>query len=168
MFRKGFIIEEKLLSSVKSLNLSKERVFSFLIKMTKSCYERRGLEAFQRDTIPYGLEKGERREKLLLRIGSESEVAQSCPTLRVFATPWTVTHQAPPSMGFSRQEYWSGLPFPSPGDLPDPAIEPGSPAFQADALTSEPPEKPLLRIVWKQIDLRWNASSLTFHLSDLG
>ena len=96
MFRKGFIIEEKLLSSVKSLNLSKERVFSFLIKMTKSCYERRGLEAFQRDTIPYGLEKGERREKLLLRIGSESEVAQSCPTLRVFATPWTVTHQAPP------------------------------------------------------------------------
>ena len=44
-------------------------------------------------------------------------------------------------MGFSRQEYWSGLPFPSPGDLPDPGIEPASPAFQADALTSEPPEK---------------------------
>ena len=45
-------------------------------------------------------------------------------------------------MGFSRQEYWSGLPFPSPGDLPDPGIEPGSPAFQADALTPEPPGKP--------------------------
>jgi len=45
-------------------------------------------------------------------------------------------------MGFSRQEYWSGLPFPSPGDLPDPGIKPGSPAFQADALTSEPPGKP--------------------------
>ena len=45
-------------------------------------------------------------------------------------------------MGFSRQEYWSGLPFPSPGDLPNPGIEPGSPAFQADALTSEPPGKP--------------------------
>ena len=45
-------------------------------------------------------------------------------------------------MGFSRQEYWSGLPFPSPGDLPDPGIEPRSPALQADALTSEPPEKP--------------------------
>ena len=45
-------------------------------------------------------------------------------------------------MGFSRQEYWSGLPFPSPGDLPDPGIEPGSPALEADALTSEPPGKP--------------------------
>ena len=56
-------------------------------------------------------------------------------------TPWTVTYQVPPSMEFSRQEYWSGLPFPSPGDLPDPGIEPGSPALQADALPSEPPGK---------------------------
>ena len=55
----------------------------------------------------------------------------------LFATPWTAAHQAPPSMGFSRQEYWSGLPFPSPGDLPDPGIEPRSPALEADALTSE-------------------------------
>ena len=54
-----------------------------------------------------------------------------------FAIPWTVAYQALPSMGFSRQEYWRGLQFPSPGDLPDPGIEPGSPAFQADALTSE-------------------------------
>ena len=52
-------------------------------------------------------------------------------------TPWTVAYQAPLSMGFSRQEYWSGLPFPSPGDLPDPGIEPGFPALEADALTSE-------------------------------
>ena len=51
----------------------------------------------------------------------------------------TVAYQAPPFMEFSRKEYWSGLPFPSPGDLPDPGIEPGSPAFQADTLTSEPP-----------------------------
>ena len=58
------------------------------------------------------------------------------------ATLWTVTHQAPPSMGFSRQEYWSGLPFPSPGDLPDPGIKPRSPTLQADALTSETPGKP--------------------------
>ena len=65
----------------------------------------------------------------------EGEVTQSCPT---FATLWTVGHQAPPSMGFSRQEYWSGLPFPSPGDFPDPGIEPGSPALGADALSSEP------------------------------
>ena len=55
------------------------------------------------------------------------------------ATPWTEAYQAPPSMGFSRQEYWSGLPFPSPGDLPDLGIKPRSPAFQADTLTSEPP-----------------------------
>ena len=61
--------------------------------------------------------------------------------VRLFVTPWTVAYQAPPSMGFSRQEYWSGLPFPSPGDLPDPGIEPGSPTLQADALTSEPPGK---------------------------
>ena len=59
----------------------------------------------------------------------------------LFATPWTAAHQAPPSMGFSRQEYWSGFPFPSPGDLSDAGIEPGSPAFQADTLTSEPPRK---------------------------
>ena len=61
--------------------------------------------------------------------------------VRLFATLWTVAHQAPLSMGFSRQEYWSGLPFPSPGDLPDPGIEPGSPTLEADALTSEPPRK---------------------------
>ena len=64
--------------------------------------------------------------KLLSRVG-------------LFATLCTIAYQAPPSMGFSRHEYWSGVPFPSPGDLPDPGIEPGSPAFQADALTSEPP-----------------------------
>ena len=55
-------------------------------------------------------------------------------------TPWAVDYQAPLSMEFSRQEYWSGLPFPSPGDLPDPGIEPGSPTLQADTLLSEPPE----------------------------
>ena len=57
-------------------------------------------------------------------------------------TPWTVAYQVPPSMGFFRQEYWNGLPVPSPGDLPDPGIEPRSPALQADALLSEPPGKP--------------------------
>ena len=56
--------------------------------------------------------------------------------------PWTVAYQAPPSMGFSRQECWSRLPFPSPGDIPDPGIEPKSPALWADALPSEPPRKP--------------------------
>ena len=62
--------------------------------------------------------------------------------VQLFATPWTVAHQAPQSMDFSRQEYWSGLPFPFPGDLLNPGIEPGSPALQADALLSEPPGKP--------------------------
>ena len=57
-----------------------------------------------------------------------------------FVIPWTVARQASLSMGFPRQEYWSGLPFPSPGDLPDPGIEPGSPALQADSLPSEPRE----------------------------
>ena len=56
--------------------------------------------------------------------------------------PWTVVYQASLSMGFSRQEYWSGLPFPSPGELPDPGIEPRSPALQTDALPSEPPRMP--------------------------
>ena len=67
---------------------------------------------------------------------------KSLSRVRLFVTPWTVGHQAPLSMGFSRQEYWSGWPFPSPGDLPNPGTEPWSPALQADALTSEPPGKP--------------------------
>ena len=62
-------------------------------------------------------------------------VAQSCTTL---VTPWTVTSQALLSMGFPRQKYWSGLPFPPPGDLPNPGTEPKSPTLQADTLASEP------------------------------
>ena len=68
---------------------------------------------------------------------------KSLSRVRLFVSPWTVAYQAPPSMGFSRQEYWSGLPFSSPGDLPNPGIEPRSPALEADALTCEPPGKPL-------------------------
>ena len=66
---------------------------------------------------------------------------KSLSRVRLFATPWTVAYQASPSMGFSRQEYWSGLPFPSPGKLSDPGIEPRSPALEEDTLTSEPPGK---------------------------
>ena len=69
---------------------------------------------------------------------------KSLSRVRLFVTPWTVAYQASPSMGFSRQECWSGLPFPSPGDLPNPGIEPGSSAWQADTLPSEPPGKPHL------------------------
>ena len=61
--------------------------------------------------------------------------------VQLFMTPWTVAYQAPPSMGFSRQEYWSGLPFSPPGDLPDPEVESRSLTLQADALPSEPPGK---------------------------
>ena len=68
---------------------------------------------------------------------------KSLSRVRLFATLRTVTYQVPPCMGFSGQEYWSGLPFPSPGDLLDPGIEPGSPALEADALPFEPPGKTL-------------------------
>ena len=67
----------------------------------------------------------------------------SLSRVRLFPTPWTVAHQDLPSMEFSRHEYWSGLPFPSPGDLLDPEIEPRSPIFQANSLPSEPPRKPI-------------------------
>ena len=66
-------------------------------------------------------------------------------------TLWTVAHQAPPSTVFSRQEYWSGLSFPFPGDLPDPGIEPRSPELQADSLTSEPPGKPSVTLALAKI-----------------
>ena len=66
---------------------------------------------------------------------------KSLSNVRLFVTPWTVICQASPFMGFSRQEYWSGLPFPSPGDLPDPGTELRSPELKADSLLSEPPGK---------------------------
>ena len=74
---------------------------------------------------------------------SERKKGKSLSRVRLFAIAWTVVYQAPPSMGFSRQEYWSGLQFPSPGDLPDSGIKPRYPALQADALPSEPPGKPM-------------------------
>ena len=60
---------------------------------------------------------------------------KSLSRVQLFAIPWTVAYQAPPFMEFSRQEYWSGLPFSSPGDLPDPGIKPRSPTLQADSFT---------------------------------
>ena len=76
-------------------------------------------------------------------MGSEVKLL-SCVRL---CDPWTVAYQTPPSMEFSRQEYWSGLPFPSPGDLSDPGIKPRSPTLQAGALQSEPLGKPELRAI---------------------
>ena len=72
---------------------------------------------------------------------------KSLSRVQLFVTPWTVAYQAPQSMEFSQQEYWNGLPFPSPGDLPNPGIEPRSPALQADALLFEPPGKPTITII---------------------
>ena len=72
----------------------------------------------------------------------KKEKVKSLSHVRLFATPWIVAYQAPSSMEFFRQEYWSGLPFPSPADLPDPGTEFGSPALQADALPSEPQGSP--------------------------
>ena len=85
------------------------------------------------------------------RLGGQAQSLLYCPErmlshfshVRLFATPWIVACQASLSMGFSRQEYWSGLPFPSPGDLPNPEIKLRSPALQADSLPSEPRGKPL-------------------------
>ena len=88
---------------------------------------------------------GQQRDSAIQIHESKMKV-KSLSRVQLFATPWTVAYQAPPSMGFSRQECWSGLPFPSPGDLPDPGIEPRSPALRADTLPSEPPghvSKPL-------------------------
>ena len=78
----------------------------------------------------------------------------------LFASPWTVAHQAPLSTEFSRQEYCSGLPFPSPGDLPDTGIEPRSPALQADALPSELPRKP---VCWRPKSRLLDLARCTIH-----
>ena len=77
--------------------------------------------------------------------------AKSLSRVPLFATPWTVVFQAPPSMEFSRPEYWSGLPFLSPGGLPNPGIKPMSPALQAGALPSEPPGKQYCWYLYKMM-----------------
>ena len=84
---------------------------------------------------------------------------KSLSRVRLSVTLWTVACQVPLSMGFSRQENWSGLPFPSPGDLPNPGIKPGSPALQADALPSDPPGKLVLEA---NIDLRQCTDTLYY------
>ena len=87
------------------------------------------------------------------------KVKSSFSRIQLFATPWTVAYQAPPSMEFSRQEYWSGLPFLSPGDLPNPGFEPRSPALQADTLLSKPPRKPSKVVVDASV---WVESAAVF------
>ena len=79
--------------------------------------------------------------KTVVRYNLHIYQCQLLSCVQLFATPWTIAHQAPLSMEFSRQEYWNGLPFPPPGDLPDPGVEPRSLALQTDSLLSEPPGK---------------------------
>ena len=88
---------------------------------------------------------------------------KSLSCVQLFATPWTVAYQAPPSMGFSRQEYWSGLLFPSPGDLPNPGIEPGSPTLEKDTLTSELPGKPNIYL-YKSLNKKQESFGILFAL----
>ena len=99
-------------------------------------------------TIP--MEKKCKKAKWLsgeaLQIAVKRREVKSLSHVQFFATPWTVAHQAPLYMKFSRQEYWSGLPFPSPGDLSDLRIEPGSPVFQVDSLLPDPPGKHTINI----------------------
>ena len=83
------------------------------------------------------------QETVLAREGKiRRGLGESRSRVRLFVISWTAAHQAPLSMGFSRQEHWSGLPFPSPGGLPYPGIESRSPELQADSLLSKPPGKP--------------------------
>ena len=91
-------------------------------------------------------------------------VVQSCPTL---FDPWTITHQAPLSMGFPRQEYWNRLPFPSPGNLPDPGIEARSPALLANSLPSEPPRKLILGYCLSYKPLSYLIVIITIIASDI-
>ena len=76
-----------------------------------------------------------------MKLGNFKVKVKSLSRVRLFVTPWTVAYQAPQFMEFSRHEYWSGWPCPSPVDLPDPGIKPGSPTLQADTLPSKPPGK---------------------------
>ena len=90
---------------------------------------------------------------------------KSLRCVRLFATPWTVAYQAPLSLGFSRQQYWSGLPFPSPGDLPNPGIKPRSPALQTDGLLSEPPGKSQISV---RIDMKLIIVSISWNGQNYG
>ena len=97
-----------------------------VFKKARNCYS--GPEPYTNCIFPSSLTLSWIKKLLPLLLSCFSRV-------RLCATPWTAAHQAPPSMEFSRQEYWSGLRFPLPGDLPNPGIEPGSFALEADAFT---------------------------------
>ena len=100
------------------------------------------LAAEECEVLRKGEELRESMKELLLQLWIWTSLSQ----VWLFATPRGIAYQAPQSMGFFQQEYWSGLPFPSPGELPDPGIEPGSPALQAESSLSAPLGSPLLQL----------------------
>ena len=114
-----------------------EVTHSSLRRLRLHC-RRTGLGVFQEVNLRT-MQKGRNEKRARLTLNQK---VKSLSCVRLFATLWSIAHQAPLSMGFSRQEYWSGLPFSSPGHLPNPGIEPRSPTLQTSALTSEPPGKP--------------------------
>ena len=104
----------------------------------------KGVPAFSRGLFTFSTRVSGRLQGIgNVNLTIDKVKVKSPSPVQLFATPWTVAYQAPPSMEFSRQEYWSGLLFPSPGDLPNPGIKPRFPALQADTLPSEPPGKPI-------------------------
>ena len=106
-------------------------IFSFCVVISLGLIPRAGITSLDSDQLR------EKHKHFPMMVMCRVCVCESLSRVRIFATPRTIAHQAPLSMGFSRQTYWSGLPFSSPGDLPDPGIEPGSPVLQADSLPFE-------------------------------
>ena len=116
--------------------LKAESISSKIRKQDKDAYSCRFYSAQFWNFLP---QQSDKRKKGINGIQIGRSEVKSLSHVQLFVTPWTVAYQAPP-MGFSRQEYWSGLSFPSPEDLPHPGIEPWSPALQTDTLPSEPPD----------------------------
>ena len=116
------------------------------------------------------LKKLVRRFKGLVKSSSNFQALEwlclSFICVRIFVTQWTVDHQAPLSMGFSRQKYWSGWPFSSPGDFPNPVTEPRSPALQANSLLSQPPGKPIRIIIYSKINFVKESHLLELHYTN--
>ena len=124
--KRRLLLGRKVMTNLESILKSSDITLPTKVRLVKST-------AFP--GVGYGCESWTARKAA----SSAGSATKSRPTL---VTPWTAACQVPLSTGFSREEYWSGLPFPSPGDLLNPGIEPKSPALQADALLSEPPGKP--------------------------
>ena len=141
----SYLQKDKYMIALVCVNLKKNMVQMKLLAKQKQSHR------YRKQTSDY---QGEGRRGINWETGIHihTVLCVSHSAVSDFVTPWTVAHQAPLSLGFSRQEYWSGLPRPPPGDLPSPGIEPRSPALQADSLPSEPPGKPHVHTTTYKID----------------